>query len=430
MKEYTFAYGRGSRTFSLDEKRVVAEIVMPALPPLADVEASVLEALANPVGCEPLGDRVRSGDTATFICNDPTRVANSDEFMPVLADEMNRLGVPDANMQIVFALGTHRPMTEDEMREAVGEEIASRLKMYNSDASVPSDFEYFGATSRFTPVLINRRICHSDHVILTGSVVYHFFSGYGGGRKAVLPGCAAMESIRHNHSFMRDPASGLGRTEGNPVYEDQMEAVAMWAKGRSVFLFNAVLDARHRFLKMFAGDWAAAHKEACAFVDSAYGVPIDQKADIVVASCGGWPKDINVYQMQKTMDNAVLAVREGGCVVLLAECEEGSGSAVLEQTCRRLKSPEAIEADLSGHFVIGAHKAYAITRLMKKAHFILVTSLDRSLAHDLFFTAAVSSVDEALRIAEGIVGSDSTVALMPAGGLTVPMYRAPVPESV
>ncbi len=423
MKEYTFAYGHGSKTFSLDESRVLQTIEMPDTPPLADIRAAVLEAIAHPIGCAPLAERVRPGDTVTFICNDPTRVANSFDFMPVLVDELNRLGVPDENMQIVFALGTHRLMTPEEMRDAVGENVASRLAMFNSDANVPGDFDYFGATSRFTPVLVNKRICHSDHVILTGTIVHHFFSGYGGGRKAVFPGCAAMESIRHNHSFMRDPRSGLGKAEGNPVYDDQMEAVALWAKGRSVFLFNAVLDAQHRFLKMFAGDWAAAHKEACRFVDQVYGVPIKQKADIVIASCGGWPKDINVYQMQKTMDNAVLAVREGGCVVLLAECEEGSGSKVLEETCRRLKSPEAIEADLAKHFVIGEHKAYAITRLMKKAHFILVTGLDHTLAKDMFFTGAVDSVDEAMRVAEQIVGKDSTVALMPTGSLTVPLYR-------
>ena len=423
MKEYTFAYGRGSKTFSLDESRVIKTIKMPDTPPLTDVKAAVLDAIAHPIGCAPLAERVRPGDTVTFICNDPTRVANSFDFMPVLVDELNRLGVPDENMQIVFALGTHRLMTPEEMRDAVGENVASRLKMFNSDATVPADFDYFGATSRFTPVLINKKICHSDHVILTGTIVHHFFSGYGGGRKAVFPGCAAMESIRHNHSFMRDPRSGLGKAEGNPVYDDQMEAVSMWAEGRSVFLFNAVLDAQHRFLNMFAGDWAAAHKEACKFVDQVYGVPIEKKADIVIASCGGWPKDINVYQMQKTMDNAVLAVREGGCVVLLSECEEGSGSKVLEETCRRLRSPEAIEADLAKHFVIGEHKAYAITRLMKKAHFILVTGLDKELAKDMFFTAAVDSVDEALRIAEGMVGKDSTVALMPTGSLTVPLYR-------
>ena len=144
---------------------------------------------------------------------------------------------------------------------------------------------------------------------------------------------------------------------------------------------------------------------------------------MVIVSCGGYPKDINVYQMQKTMDNAVLAVHEGGCVVLLAECEEGSGSKVLEETCKRLGSPEAIEEELKKRFVIGANKAYAVTRLMKKAKFILVTALDKQLAKDMLFTAAVDEVDEALKLAERYVGKDYTMTLMPTGSLTVPLYK-------
>ncbi len=423
MKEYTFHYGRGTKKFSLDESRVLQEIRMPELPQVTDIRAAVLDAIYHPIGTKPINEIVKAGDTVTFICNDPTRVANSFDFMPVLVEEMNKLGVPDENMQIVFSLGTHRLMTEKEMKEAVGENVASRLKMYNSDANVPEDFEYFGATSRFTPVLINKHICHSDHVILTGTIVHHYFSGYGGGRKAVLPGCAAMETVRHNHSFMLDPRAGLGKAAGNPVYDDQLEGVALWAKGRSVFLFNAILDADHRFLKMFAGDYVKAHIEACKFVDEAYGVKIDRQADVVIVSCGGYPKDINVYQMQKTMDNAVLAVREGGVVVLLAECEEGSGSKVLEDTCRRLKTIEAIEADVAKHFVIGENKAYAVTRLMKKARFILVTGLDRQLAKDMLFTGAVDTVEEALKMAEEYVGKDYRVTLMPTGSLTVPLYE-------
>lgn len=427
MKEYTFHYGRSEKTFSLDEKRVLKEIRMPDAAPLTDITAAVLEAIRHPIGAPSLEESVTPGDTVTFICNDPTRVANSFDFMPVLVNELNRLGVPDENMQIVFSLGTHRLMTEEEMREGVGEDIAARLKMYNSDANVPEDFEYFGATSRFTPVLINRRICHSDHIILTGTIVHHYFSGYGGGREAVLPGCAAMETVRHNHSFMMDPRAGLGKTKDNPVYEDQMEGVALWKnamekRGTKVFLFNAILDADHRFLKMFAGDYVKAHQEACKFVDEVYGVKIDTQADVVIVSCGGYPKDINVYQMQKTMDNAALAVREGGVVVLLAECEEGSGSKVLEETFRRLKTPEAIEAELAGHFVIGANKAYAVSRLMTHAKFILVTTLDRTLAKDMLFTAAVDSVEEALKEAESIVGKEYSVILMPTGSLTVPLY--------
>jgi len=423
MREYTFHYGHGTKSFSIDETSVIKEVDMPAVKPLTDIRKAVLDAIYHPIGQKPIDQIVKPGDTITFICNDPTRVANSHDFIPILVEEMNRLGVPDENMQIVFALGAHRLMTEEEMREGVGEEVAGRLKMFNSDARVPSDFEYFGTTSRFTPVLINKHICHSDHVFLTGTIVHHYFSGYGGGRKAVLPGCAALETIRHNHSFMMDPRAGLGKTTGNPVYEDQMEGVGLWAKGRSVILFNAILDADHRFLRIFAGDYVKAHQEACKFVDEVYGVPIPEQADITIASCGGYPKDINVYQMQKTMDNAVLATKQGGVVILLAECEEGSGNKVLEDTCRELKTADAIEAKLRERFLIGANKAYAVTRLTKKAHFILVTGLDRKLAKEMLFDGAVDTVEEALELAEKYVGEKPSYMLMPTGSLTVPLLR-------
>ncbi|MCI5850906.1 MAG: nickel-dependent lactate racemase [Sutterellaceae bacterium] len=421
VRQYDFAYGRGRMKFSLEEDDVAMEVRTEAFPPMKDIKAGVLEAVRHPIGCPSLDEIVKPGDTVAFICNDLTRVANTYDFMPVLVDELNRLGVPDENMRIVFSLGTHRCMTKEEMTQAVGENVASRLQMYNSDCHIDEDFLYFGQTSRGTPVLINKRICDVDHVILTGSIVYHYFSGYGGGRKAILPGCAAMETVRKNHSFMLDPHSGLGLTTGNPVYEDQMEGVARFAKGRSLFLFNGVLNAKHEFLKMFAGDYIAAHKEACRFVDEVYGAVIPREADLVVASCGGYPKDINVYQMQKTMDNAALAVREGGVVVLLADCEEGSGSKVLEETFQRLKTPEAIEKDLEDHFVIGANKAYAVTRPMKKAKFILVTSLDRGMAASMHFAGAVSTADEAIAMAKKFLGTEHPCTiLMPEGSLTVP----------
>ena len=423
MKTYDFAYGRGRKTFTVEEDRVLKVVRTEEFPPMEDIRGGVLEAIRHPIGCPSIEEIIKPGDTVAFICNDPTRVANSFDFMPVLVDEMNRLGVKDEDMKIVFALGTHRAMTHEEMVEGVGENVASRLKMYNSICTNDDDFEYFGTTSRGTPVHIHKELCNVDHVILTGTIVHHYFSGYGGGRKAILPGCAAMETVRVNHSFMLDENAALGRTTGNPCYEDQMEGVALFAKGRSLFLFNAILNAKHQFLRMFAGDYIAAHKEACKFVDQVYGVEIPQAADLVIASCGGYPKDINVYQLQKTMDNAWCAVREGGVVIIIGECEEGSGSKVLEETCKRLGTADAIKADLEKHFEIGANKAFAVTRLTKKAKFILVSSLDKELAHDMLFEA-VPTVEEALAEAEKVIGNDYNIILMPEGSLTVPLLPA------
>ncbi len=419
---FKYKYGHGYKEFSLPAERVAGELKTKVASPLDDVKAAVLEALHNPIGSEPLSELVRPGMKIAFICNDSTRVANTHVFMPILVDELNKLGVKDEDMHIVFALGTHRTMSVEEMTEQVGADIAGRLQMYNSDCHVQDDFEYFGETSFGTPVWINKHVCDADLVVLTGTVVYHFFSGFGGGRKAVLPGVAAMETVRKNHSLMMSPASQLGKLHGNPVYDDQMEGVGLFAKRHKMFLFHTILDAQKQFLKVFAGDWNLAHLEACKFVEQVYGVPVEEPADIVIASCGGYPKDINIYQLQKTMDNAWCAVKDGGVVIILGECEEGTGSAALEKALEEHPSPDAIKAQLEKNFVIGAHKAFAITRLMKKATFILVSALDKAIAKKLLFEAA-DSVDEAVAMAEKIVGKDYKVLLMPQGSLTVPIIK-------
>ena len=420
LQKYEFAYGRGTQSFEYDDADVLKVVRTEPQPVLEDVKGHLLDMLEHPIGLPPLSEIVKPGNTVAFICNDPTRVANSFVFMPILVNELNRLGVPDANMRIVFALGTHRAMTHEEMVEQVGEEVAGRLPMFNSIATNADDFQYFGKTTLGTPVWINKLLCDVDHVFLTGTIVHHYFSGYGGGRKAVLPGCAAMETVRMNHSHMLSDKAGLGLMEGNPCYDDQMEGVALFAKGRSLFLLNAILNAEHQFLRIFTGDYVKAHKEACKFVDEVYGSKIPREADLVIASCGGWPKDINVYQMQKTMDNAACAVKKGGVVILLAECIEGSGSAKLEETFNRLSTPAAIKHELEENFQIGANKAFAITRPQQKAKFILVTKLNRSLAKSMHFTAAVDTVDEALKLAHEQLGEHPATILMPEGSLTVP----------
>ena len=180
ISHYSYKYGHGSKEFSLESDRVIKEVTVAKMPLLEDVKAAILDAVYHPIGSAPINELVKPGQKIAFICNDPTRVANSFVFMPILVNEMNKLGIKDEDMHIVFALGTHRNMTHEEMVEAVGAEVAGRLKMYNSDAKVSEDFEYFGDTSRGTPVWLNKHICHVDHVIMTGTIVHHYFSGYGG----------------------------------------------------------------------------------------------------------------------------------------------------------------------------------------------------------------------------------------------------------
>ncbi|MDR3562533.1 MAG: nickel-dependent lactate racemase [Negativicutes bacterium] len=415
-KKYTLKYGKGYVDFELESSQVIDELKINPTPVLPDPVGAIKEALRNPVGTKPLREIVKPGEKVVFIVNDPTRVANSHVFMPILLDELNAVGVPDSDMFIVFALGTHRDMPPEEMAQEVGPEVAKRVKMYNSN-SKEDEFKFFGTTSRGTQVYFNKRVADADHIICTGSIVHHFFSGFGGGRKAMLPGVAKYETICHNHSMMFDPNAVIGKLDGNPVYHDQVEGAEMC---RPSFLLNVVLNEKKEFVGVFAGDFIEAHRIACKFVDQVYGTVVAKPADLVIATCGGFPKDINVYQLQKTMDNAWGAVRQGGVVIILGECVEGSGSALYEKTMRDYKTPERIEAELRANFQIGAHKAYAVTRLMNKAEFILVSCLEPAFSKDLLFTPA-KDVNEALAMAFAKLGPSPSIILMPQGSLTVPI---------
>ncbi|WP_371379213.1 nickel-dependent lactate racemase [Sporomusa aerivorans] len=420
QKKYAYKYGRSKIDFTLDTDLIIAELGIKDFPVLSDPVEAVREAIRNPIGSKPLREIVKPGETAALIVNDTTRVANSHVFLPVLLDELNAAGVGDQDIWIVFALGTHRLMTEEEMIGEVGAEVAQRVKMYNSDCKDSSQFQFFGTTSYGTPVYFNNKVVEADHIICTGSVVHHFFSGFGGGRKAMLPGVAAYETVRKNHSLMLEPGAMIGKLAGNPVYHDQVEGTEMH---RPAFLLNVVLNEKKEFLRVFAGDYLLAHKECCDFVNQVYGAPVAKEADLVIASCGGYPKDINVYQLQKTMDNAWCAVREGGVVIILGECAEGSGSATYEKTMQKYRAPGEVEAAIKADFQIGAHKAYAVTRLMKKAEFILISSMEPALAQQLLFTPA-KDMTEALQLAFAKLGSaEPGIILMPMGSLTVPLIQ-------
>lgn len=417
--QYKFKYGKSDVAFALDSELVAATLTLKEHPPLVDPQAAIRDALRNPIDAKPLKSIVTPGQSVAIIVNDPTRVANSHVFLPILLDELNAAGIPDQDIFIMFALGTHHDMSQGEMIEQVGETTAQRVRMYNSTARDDSQFVKVGTTSRGNDIYFHRRVVAADHIICTGSIVHHFFAGYGGGRKALFPGVAAYETIRRNHALMLEEGAQLGRLDGNPVYEDQIEGTEMC---RPSFLLNVVLNEKKEFLKIFAGDYITAHRRGCEFVASIYGTELAEPADLVIASCGGYPKDINVYQLQKTMDNAVQAVREGGVIILLGECIEGTGSETYEQWMREYKTPAAIEAKVRQDFVIGGHKAYAVTRLMKKAQFILVSSLDDELARTLLFTPA-ATMEEALTMAFVKLGAAPRVILMPQGSLTVPAVK-------
>lgn len=413
-------YGSGKVSFPVPSDWQIEEVAFRPHPPLSDPVAAIQTSLRQPVGSAALGKSVQPGERVCILVNDSTRKARTELFMPILLDELNAAGVPDRDIFAAVATGSHRLATREDMHALVGAAVSSRIIMYSHDCHDRESLTHLGTTTRGTPVFANTRVVQADRRILTGSVVHHWFAGFGGGKKALVPGICGYDTIRANHSLLLDPASRMAVLDGNPVAEDQLEAARMIGGD---FLINTVLDTSGDILGVFAGDMVQAHRQACDLAHRVYAGYQVAPADVVLASCGGWPKDINVYQAQKSLENGALACRPGGVVVLAAECREGIGSAKYWEWAQKYKSVTEIERALRDHFDLGGHKAFAMARLTAEHRVVLLSSLPAETVHTLGFEAA-STAEEALAKAIALLPRETSTVravVMPFASLTVPI---------
>jgi nickel-dependent lactate racemase len=272
----------------------------------------------------------------------------------------------------------------------------------------------FRPTRRGTPVEINSAVAEADRRILTGSIVHHWTAGYGGGRKAVVPGVSSCRAVVATHSLMLEPGCGAGLLAGNPMHEDMIEAVAQL---RPDFLVNTVVDAAGCVTDVVAGHWMAAHEVGCWIVDHRYGAEVGSRSGAVIASCGGFPRDINVYQAQKALENAVRAVEPGGLVILVAECRDGHGDDEFKAWMRAFRSSIEMREHLRREFVMGGHKAFGFAQLLDQARVVLISSLPDELVAELWMTPA-ATVEDAL---EAYAPPDASLAVIPFAAITYPL---------
>lgn len=374
----------------------------------------VRRALKEPTGAGRLKDIVHEGEKIVIITSDITRPCPSDIILPPVLEELAAGGAGNEDITIMFALGSHRGLTEEEHRRLVGDAVYEGYRCVDSD---PGDTVHLGTTERGTPVDIDRRVVEADRVICLGNIEYHYFAGYSGGVKAVMPGCSTPSAIQMNHRFMVSDDSYAGRIEGNPVREDIEEAASMLSID---YIVNVVLDEDKQIIKAVAGDPTKAHREGCRFLDKLYKVEIDEPADIVVVSQGGAPKDLNLYQLQKALDNSKHAVRKGGIIILIGACNEGLGNRTFEEWMTGHKKPGDMVEHIQKDFRLGGHKAAAIAQVMEKADVYLVSEMDHELAKHMFFMP-YDSAQEALDDALERMGSDAKVYVMAHGGSVLPV---------
>jgi nickel-dependent lactate racemase len=385
-------------------------------PTPAEEQAEIRRALAEPIGAPRLSELAAKATSAAIVVSDVTRPCPSHKFLPALLEELRP--VPPEAVTILFALGGHRPHTPAEQLALVGEAVAGggggrrapspgvRLLDLDRDDCVP-----VGTTSRGTPLAVFRPYVEADLRVCTGNIEYHYFAGFSGGAKAVVPGVCTHETIRANHGMMLADTARAGILEGNPVREDIDEAGGIVGID---FLFNVVLDDRRHVVRAVAGDYLAAHRAGVAFYDARCDLRVDEAADVVVASPGGTPKDMDLYQAQKTLDNVAGAVRDGGVIVLVARCGEGLGNAVFERWMGEAESPADLVRRIRRGFELGGHKAAAIAALQERVDLFVVSELPDGVVAGMHMTP-FATVDEAVAAALARCGDGARVLVVPHG---------------
>jgi len=410
---FSLAYGRGSQEIVVggDNRAIVLEPKPSS--GNADVATIVREAINNPIGTSRLCELAAPGKRIAIIVSDITRPCPTSTLLPFVLEELSCAGVSNEDIMIVFGVGSHRKHTEEEKEALVGPEIYREFRCVDSDVTKVA---YLGETRRGTPVEVFVPVAQANLKIVLGNFEFHYFVGYSGGVKGAIPGVASLRTIQANHSLMVEPNAVAGHYEDNPVRQDIEEAGAMLGID---FVLNVVLDADFNIVAAVAGDPLKSHTVGRKILNAQNMVDLNDYADVVVVSAGGYPKDIDLYQSQKALDNARLAVRQGGVIVLVAECRDGMGHGTFADWMTAGHTPDQLIQRIRDNFVLGGHKAAAIALTMKQADIYLVSSFADEQVKRMGlrpFANAAEAVATALHQA----GPGATVAIMPHGGATVP----------
>ena len=412
-----FGYGKGTQTVEIPDRNLIAVLTANEMEHARRGAAAVDYALEHPIGAPKLCEVAKKGQKVAVITSDISRPLPSYEVLPSVIRQLNEAGIPDEDITVVFALGSHRHQTEEERKHLAGEEVFARVRCIDSD---PEDCVHMGTSSNGTPFDIFKAVADADLRIALGNIEFHYFAGYSGGVKALMPGVSTPAAIQANHSLMVSENACAGKLEGNPVRQDLEEALAFCPIH---YIVNAVLDEHKHIVYAVAGDVIEAHRAGCRYLDQMYRKPIPERADIVLVSQGGAPKDANLYQTQKALDNAKHAVKKGGTMIVIGACNEGLGSARFEEWLTGAPTAHSMVERIKKDFQLGGHKAAAIAMVLENARIDLVSEMEDDVVRSIFLNPqpdAQTAFDEAM----ARYGDQATVIAMPFGGATLPMPPA------
>ena len=414
-------YGRERLTAQIPEERINGVLCsrLESYTPATGETELVRQALANPIGSATLEELSRGKQNIVLIASDHTRPVPSKVLVPPMLEAIRR-GNPDAKITILIATGCHRGTTKAELIEKFGPEIVAREQIAIHDCADDANMVTLGTLPSGGELRINRIAAEADLLVSEGFIEPHFFAGFSGGRKSVLPGIVARETVywNHNADFIGDPHARTGILEGNPLHRDMVWA-ARTAKLQ--FICNVVINAKHQVMGAFAGDVEQAHLAGTEFLKGLCQAP-RTPADIVITTNNGYPLDQNIYQAVKGMTAGEATCNEGGVIIMAAACEDGHGGESFMRTMTQDKSPQQILAEIQAtppaKTVPDQWESQILARILCRFHVVLISRADPDLVRAMKMHPA-SSIDEALQIAETLLKKSGSVTVIPEGISTI-----------
>ncbi|MEA4988605.1 MAG: nickel-dependent lactate racemase [Anaerovorax sp.] len=390
----------------------------------------IQDALNNPIGSPRLSQIVKKGERICIVISDISRYyQRMDLFLPEIVKELNSAGILEEDISFLCATGAHAAQTEEEHGLLLGEELKKQFRVVDHDCHNKEDLVTLGVTRNGTEVVVNRRAVECDRLILTGGITYHDMAGYGGGRKSILPGIAGYDSVAANHSRVfgqnvgsgLNPACRMGNLEENPMHEDMIDACTMI---KPDFLFNVILDSKGNYYKAVAGDAQEAFLMGTKYLDEVGAVFIEEKADVVIAGCGGYPKDLDLYQASKAFSASIEAVKDNGTVLVIAQCANNMGTQESVSIITDFEDNLQRETFLRKDFLPEAFSGYLLCELAKKYNLIMVSDYEPKSELDQCGIQLFREVSEAICYIEKTVNKKGRqIYILPSAMSVLPKLK-------
>jgi len=427
---FNLKYGKGELPVEIPDSVRTEVIEPPGTRPVGSLEHALFSALEKPIVSPPLRGIVPASGEVAIVVSDKTRPCPYPRILPLLLDSLNANGLADDRMFLLVAYGAHRRHTEEENRGFYGEHVLRRVRLFHHDSRDSSRLVHVGRTSRGTPVALNKEYLKAAMSIVVASVSFHYFAGFGGGRKLIFPGLASEDGILKNHRIFVEAGGGSilkmrafeANLESNPLNGDLMEAVALAPPS---FAINLCLNREGEVSGVFAGDWKQSHLRACQSLKETLVRP-KRKYDLVIASCGGHPKDVNFIQSHKTIDNAFDFVKPGGTIVVLACCEDGIGSDSFLRWFEH-RDATAMRKALLEDYSMNGGTALALKMKIDVCKICLCSSLEKNTVEKMGLCPILNLRQDLGSIMERASGQ--SVAVLPEGAMTIAEREAETGQS-